>query len=147
MELKWENIENAIYNLMEFEKIGRFANLYNLKPKNLLKINNRYYLVEKGKNYGDWAEYTVKDILTNGRAYLEIDDGEISLWHRLNKLEEKEILAKIKNKQCELLESGKTDEYKYQEFVCGNNLYSLEEYPDGSKEIYKYNQIFDIKVI
>jgi len=147
MKLKWENIENAIINLMDFEKVNFGADIYHLKPKTLLKVNNDYYIVEDGKYYGDWSEYKLKNILTNDIAYLEVDEGEISLWKKLGKLEEKEILAKINKNQCDLLESGKTDEYTYKEYLCGNNLFSLELYPDGSKEIYKYNQVSNFKVI
>jgi hypothetical protein len=147
MALSWENLENAIRNLKEFRKFKGYADYYKIKPKNLLRINGRYYIVDKVRDYGDWMELDLRDILTNKKAYLEIDEDEVSLWHRLDKLEEKNILLKIKNGSCDLLETGNTDEYQYREYLCDGKIYALEIYPDGSNEIYKYNSVYDKKLI
>jgi hypothetical protein len=147
MSLSWENVENAIKNLMEFNKAKSYTDFYNLKPKNLVKINDDYYIVEEANHYSDWSEYGLRNILTNQKAYMEIDAGELSLWEKLNKIDEKNILLKINEGKCKLLESGRTDEYKYKEYLCDEKIFSLEEYPDGSNEIYQYIPVIEGKII
>ncbi len=147
MSLTWENVENAIKKLMEFNKAKSYIDFYNLKEKNLVKINDEFYIIEDVDKHSGWVEYTLRNILTDEIAYLEFDEGELSLWKKLNKLEEKELLMKIDKGDCYLVESGRTDKYMYKDYSCDDRFFSLEIYPDGSKEVYEFIPVQDKKII
>ena len=150
----WEELENAIQNL---------KNVRNAKSKNLLNLNKyvllgidekgnphtKFYIVEETDKHSDWAEYKLRNILTNEILYLEIDEGEKLLWKKLPKDESAKIIKEFYNGKRYVIDSGKTKDYKYYTFTLNsrNGVFSIETYEDGETEVYKSIKIDKISVI
>lgn len=150
MVKNWEEIKTAIKNLKEVKK-SKNKNIYNLPLNSLLKVNGDYYLIEEKNVYEDWAEYKIRNILNNKKAYLEIEEDRKSLWNRVSQEEEIEVIDKFYKGKCGIIESGDTKEYKYYTIRCNGEIYSLEEYTEenGSKEreVYKSSEVRELKLL
>ncbi|RUM58760.1 MAG: hypothetical protein DSY60_01020 [Persephonella sp.] len=149
MVKNWEEIKNAIKNLKEVKKT-KTKNINNLPVGALLNIDGKYYIVEEKNIYKDWSEYKLKNILNNKKSYLEVEEDRISLWERVSKNEEVDILEKFYKGMCSLIESGDTGEYKYYTIRCDGKLYSIEEYSTGDtkeREVYKSSEVRELKLL
>ncbi len=150
MVKNWEEIKNAIRNLKEVKKY-KTKDIYNLPVSSLLKINGNYFIIEKKNPYEDWTEYKLKNILNNSKSYLEVEEERKTLWKRVNREEEIEILENFSRGKCNIVETGNTDEYRYYTVKCNRKLYSIEEYieDDGTKEreVYIAQEVNELKLL
>ena len=150
----WEELENAIQNLKNVRD-AKSKDLLRLRKYTLLGIEEEgkkyttFYIVEETDTHTDWAEYKLKNILTNEIIYLEIDEGEKLLWKKLPKSEAAQIIKEYHSGKFYVIDRGKTKDYEYTTFTLTSRkgLYSIETYKDGETEVYKSIKVDKISVI
>ena len=149
MVKSWDELKIAIQNLKKAKR-PKSRNIYNLPIGTLLRINGGYYLIEEKTVYEDWTEYKLKELLSNKKSYLDVEEDRYTLWKRLPLNEEINILEKYVKGICQTVESGLGKDYKYYTVKCDGRLYSIEEYETDGKverEVYKGEEVEELKLL